>query len=199
MPYSSASWLCSNNDALFALAYSNGTILLARHNDNNGTVATLELKQESLTSRLFFLTGALRGRPSEENIVASMTLHSYGTDTFLFCLGRSAQLRIWSCSKGQCISVADILEDAGEQGRNLTQGAQSHVLKKVVGTFGNETELLLGVFLCFSTECQFVVLQVSYFSGSFRTTRLFNIRAPSVRFVFYLILIFLSYLQLFAS
>lgn len=179
MPYSSASWLCSNNDALFALAYTNGTILLARHNDNNGTVATIELKQESLTSRLFFLTGALRGRPSEENAVASMTLHSFGADTYLFCLGRSGQLRIWSCSRGQCVSVSDVLDDAGEQGKNLTQGAQSHVLKKAISSVNNDNELLLGVFLCFSTECQFVVLQVSYFSGSFRPTRLFSIRAPT--------------------
>lgn len=181
MPYSSASWLCSNNDALFALAYTNGTILLARHNDNNGTVATMELKQESLTSRLFFLTGALRGRPSEENVVASMALHSFGSDTYLFCLGRSGQLRIWSCSRGQCVSVSDVLDDAGEQGKNMTQGAQSHVLKKAIGSTNNDNELLLGVFLCFSTECQFVVLQVTYFSGSFRPTRLFSICAPTVR------------------
>ncbi|KAJ1526649.1 hypothetical protein ONE63_008234 [Megalurothrips usitatus] len=179
MPYSSASWLCSNNDALFALAYTNGTILLARHNDINGTVATMELKQESLTSRIFFLTGALRGRPNEENVVASMTLHSFGSDTYLFCLGRSGQLRIWSCSRGQCVSVSDVLDDAAEQGRNLTQGAQSHVLKKAMGGSGNENDLLLGVFLCFSTECQFIVLQISYFSGSFRPSRLFSIRAPT--------------------
>lgn len=186
MPYSSASWLCANNEALFALAYSNGTILLARHNGNNGTVATQELKQESLTSRLFFLTSALRGRPSEENVVASMTLHSFGSDTYLFSLGRSGQLRIWSCSRGQCVSVLDVLDDSGEQGRNMTQGAQSHVLKKAVGTMRNENELLLGVFLCFSSECQFVVLQVTYFSGSFRPTRVFNIHAPSVSFIFHL-------------
>lgn len=179
MPYCSASWLCSNNDALFALAYTNGTILLARHNDINGTVATQELKQESLTSRLFFLSGALRGRPNEENVVASMTLHSFGLDTYLFCLGRSGQLRIWSCSRGQCISVSDVLDDAAEQGRNMTQGAQNHVLKKAVVSGGNDNDLLLGAFLCFSTECQFVVLQVTYLSGSFRPTRLFSIRAPS--------------------
>lgn len=181
MPYCSASWLCSNNDALFALAYTNGTILLARHNDINGTVATQELKQESLTSRLFFLPGALRGRSNEENVVASMTLHSFGSDTYLFCLGRSGQLRIWSCGRGQCISVSDVLDDAAEQGRNMTQGAQSHVLKKAV-IAGNDNDLLLGVFLCFSAECQFVVLQVTYLSGSFRPTRLFSIRAPSVSY-----------------
>lgn len=181
MPYSSASWLCSNNDALFALAYSNGTILLARHNGNNGTVATQELKQDSFSSRLFFLPGALRGRPHEDNVAASMILHSSVTDTYLFCLSRSAQLRIWSCSKGQCVSVSYILDETGEQSRNLAQGAQSHVLKKAVGGLGNsrDNELLLGIFLCFSTECQFIVMQVTDCSGSFRLTRLFNIQAET--------------------
>jgi len=125
MPHASACWLCPNSDILYALAYASGAVLLARHDANNGTMTTTELKQDSLTHRLLSgLTGALRGRHNEENVPASMIFHSMGSDTFLFSLSRSGSLRVWSCSKVQCIMVADVLEDATDSGKNMALGGK---------------------------------------------------------------------------
>jgi hypothetical protein len=55
LPHTSASWLSVNEEALFALAYSTGPILLIRMNPVSGVVAVNELKQETMVPR--FLSG----------------------------------------------------------------------------------------------------------------------------------------------
>jgi hypothetical protein len=61
LPHTSASWLSVNEEALFALAYSNGPILLIRMNPLSGMVAVNELKQETMVPRfLSGIAGALR-------------------------------------------------------------------------------------------------------------------------------------------
>jgi hypothetical protein len=55
LPHTSASWLSVNEEALFALAYSTGPILLIRMNPLSGMVAVNELKQETMVPR--FLSG----------------------------------------------------------------------------------------------------------------------------------------------
>jgi Nucleoporin Nup120/160. len=51
-----------------------------------------------------------------------MVLHSMGLETYLFSLYRDGNLRMWSCSRAQCVAVTDVLNDTAETGRNLTQG-----------------------------------------------------------------------------
>jgi len=61
LPHTSASWLSVNEEALFALAYSTGPILLIRMNPLSGMVAVNELKQETMVPRfLSGIAGALR-------------------------------------------------------------------------------------------------------------------------------------------
>jgi len=61
LPHTSASWLSVNEEALFALAYSTGPILLIRMNPLSGVVAVNELKQETMMPRfLSGIAGALR-------------------------------------------------------------------------------------------------------------------------------------------
>lgn len=60
LPHTSASWLSVNEEALFALAYSTGPILLIRM-DPSGMVSVSELKQETMVPRfLSGIAGALR-------------------------------------------------------------------------------------------------------------------------------------------
>jgi len=65
-----------------------------------------------------------RGKTSESDIAVSMVLHSVGLETYLFSLSRDGNLRMWSCSRAQCIMVANVLNDIAETGRNLTQGGK---------------------------------------------------------------------------
>ena len=60
LPQTSASWLSVNEEALYALAYSTGPILLIRM-DPHGVVFVSELKQETIVPRfLSGIAGALR-------------------------------------------------------------------------------------------------------------------------------------------
>jgi hypothetical protein len=61
LPHTSASWLSVNEEALFALAYSTGPVLLIRMNPLSGVVRVSELKQETMVPRfLSGIAGALR-------------------------------------------------------------------------------------------------------------------------------------------
>jgi hypothetical protein len=61
LPHTSASWLSVNEEALFALAYSTGPILLIRMDPLSGMVSVIELKQETMVPRfLSGIAGALR-------------------------------------------------------------------------------------------------------------------------------------------
>ncbi|PSN51838.1 Nuclear pore complex protein 160 [Blattella germanica] len=176
LPQTSASWLSMNEEALFALAYSTGPILLIRM-DPNGVVAVSELKQETIMPRfLSGIAGALRGKPSDNNVAVSMVLHSMGLETYLFSLYRDGNLRMWSCSRSQCVAVTDVLNDTAETGRSLTQGAQSHVLRKAMGQYDNQ--LYLGVFLCFASESEVCVLKPVNDSGMFKFKRHCTVYAP---------------------
>ncbi|PNF18521.1 Nuclear pore complex protein Nup160-like protein [Cryptotermes secundus] len=177
LPHTSASWLSVNEEALFALAYSTGPVLLIRMDPLSGMVRASELKQETMVPRfLSDIAGALRGRASDSDMVVSMVLHSVGLETYLFSLSRDGNLRMWSCSRAQCIMVLDMLNSIADTGRNLTQGAQSHVLRKTVSQHDNQ--LYLGVFLCFASESEVCVLKPVSELGVFKLIRQCTVYAP---------------------
>jgi nuclear pore complex protein Nup160 len=61
LPHTSASWLSVNEEALFALAYSTGLVLLIRMDPLSGMAGVSELKQETMVPRfLSGIAGALR-------------------------------------------------------------------------------------------------------------------------------------------
>lgn len=177
LPHTSASWLSVNEEALFALAYSTGPILLIRMNPLSGMVAVNELKQETMVPRfLSGIAGAFRGRASDSDMAVSMVLHSVGLETYLFSLSRDGNLRMWSCSRAQFVMGTDMMSNIAETGRNLTQGAQSHVLRKAVGQHDNQ--LYLGVFLCFASESEVCVLKLVCELGLFKLIRHCTVYAP---------------------
>jgi hypothetical protein len=77
---------------------------------------------QDLNSNLWYF--GHRGRASDSDVVVSMVLHSVGLETYLFSLSRDGNLRMWSCSRAQCITVADMLNNIADTGRNLTQGGK---------------------------------------------------------------------------
>ncbi|CAK9826764.1 Nuclear pore complex protein Nup160 homolog [Anthophora retusa] len=166
VPHAAASWYIAPQEALFALAYNSGTILLLRLDIKTGLVHSSELKQDSIVPR--FLSGiatAFRGRSSEAHVAMSLTIHSCGNDTYLFALCREGNIRMWSCNKAQCVAVTDAAFD----NRVASQGAQGHILRK---TLGPNNELYLGIFLKFSTRCEFSILKPIQDNGIFKFVRL---------------------------
>lgn len=166
MPHAAASWFIQPQEALFALAYNSGTILLLRLDIKTGLVHTSELKQDSIVPR--FLSGiatAFRGRTSEAYVAMSLIIHSCGNDTYLFALCREGNVRMWSCNKAQCVAVTDAAID----NRVASQGAQGHMLRKALGP---DNELYLGTFLKFSTRCEFSILKPVQDNGIFKFVRL---------------------------
>ncbi|XP_033337859.1 nuclear pore complex protein Nup160 [Megalopta genalis] len=166
VPHAATSWYIAPQDALFALAYNSGVILLLRLDIKTGVVHTSELKEDSIVPR--FLSGiatAFRGRNSEAHVAMSLVIHSCGNDTYLFALCREGNIRMWSCNKAQCIAVTD----ASIDNRVASQGAQGHLLRKVVGS---DNELYLGTFLKFTTRCEFSILKPVLENGVFKFSRL---------------------------
>ncbi|XP_053989255.1 nuclear pore complex protein Nup160 homolog [Hylaeus volcanicus] len=177
MPHAAASWFISPQEALFALAYNSGTILLLRLDVKTSLVHTSELKQDSIVPR--FLSGiatAFRGRNSEAHVAMSMVIHSCGNDTYLFAFCREGNIRMWSCNRAQCIAVTDAAID----NRIASQGAQGHVLRKAVGP---DNELYLGTFLKFNTRCEFTILKPEQDNGIFKFARLCTRFAPDQHLV----------------
>ncbi|XP_076180163.1 nuclear pore complex protein Nup160 [Ptiloglossa arizonensis] len=166
VPHAAASWFIPPQEALFALAYNSGTILLLRLDTKTGLVHTSELKQDSIVPR--FLSGiatAFRGRNSEAHVAMSLVIHSCGNDMYLFALCREGNIRMWSCNKAQCVAVTDAAID----NRVASQGAQGHMLRKALGP---DNELYLGIFFKFSTRCEFSILKPVQDNGIFKFVRL---------------------------
>ncbi|XP_076303351.1 nuclear pore complex protein Nup160 [Lasioglossum baleicum] len=166
VPHAATSWYIPPQDALFALAYNSGVILLLRLDIKTGVVHTSELKEDSIVPR--FLSGiatAFRGRNSEAHIAMSLAIHNCGSDTYLFALCREGNIRMWSCNKAQCIAVTDATID----NRIASQGAQGHLLRKALGP---DNELYLGTFLKFSSRCEFSILKPVLDNGVFKFVRL---------------------------
>ncbi|XP_043288252.1 nuclear pore complex protein Nup160 homolog isoform X2 [Venturia canescens] len=178
VPHVAASWLTlPHEEALFALAYNSGTILVLRLDTVTGLVHTSELKQDSIMPR--FLSGiatAFRGRSSEGQVAMSLVIHTCGNDTYLFALCREGNVRMWSCNKSQCVAVADVAID----NRVASQGAHGHILRKVLGS---DNELYLGAYLKFGTGCEFSILKPVQDAGLFKFVRTCTLFAPDQHLV----------------
>lgn len=178
VPHAAASWLTlPQEEALYALAYSSGTILLLRLDTMTGLLHSNELKQDSIMPR--FLSGiatAFRGRNLEGQVAMALEIHSCGNDTYLFALCREGNVRMWSSNKAQCIAVTDVAID----NKVASQGAQGHVLRKAVSS---DNELYLGTYLKFGTGCEFSILKPIQDAGVFKFIRICTLFAPDQHLV----------------
>ncbi|XP_011311730.1 nuclear pore complex protein Nup160 homolog [Fopius arisanus] len=176
--HAAASWLSlPHEEALFALAYSSGTILVLRLDSITGLIHTSELKQDSIVPR--FLSGiatAFRGKNSEAQVAMCLTLHNFANDSYLFALCREGNVRMWSCNKSQCVAVADV----ATENRIASQGTHGHMLRKVLGS---DNELYLGTYLKFTNGCEFSILKPVQDAGLFKFIRVCTLFAPDQHLV----------------
>ncbi|XP_066602662.1 nuclear pore complex protein Nup160 homolog [Prorops nasuta] len=178
VPHAAASWLTpGQEEALFALAYNSGSILILRLDTVTGQVNSTELKQDSIVPR--FLSGiatAFRGRNSEGHVALSMAMHTFCNETYLFALCREGNVKMWSCNKSQCIAVTDVAIDP----YIASKGIQGHMLRKNVC---NSNELYLATFLKFSKGCEFSILKPVQENGIAKFIRLCTLFAPDQHLV----------------
>ncbi|GJQ71484.1 hypothetical protein Trydic_g11201 [Trypoxylus dichotomus] len=180
LPHCAASWFTwSDEDAYFILSYLSGDILLIKQLQS-GVCELVELKFESIVPRfLYGLAEKFRSKTSDGNMIVSVVLHTIGLEIYALTLCKNGHLRIWSCTKYQCIAVSDILTET--LSNTSLQGAQNHILKKAVGD--NETDFILGVVLNFVSECQFHILKPIINGNQFKLVKLNTLYSPGVDLV----------------
>nr|CAD7266209.1 unnamed protein product [Timema shepardi] len=174
LPHACVTWLAMKEEALFALAYNTGLVLLIRLDPMSGMAVTQELKQDTLVPRfLSGIAGALRGKASDDLVAVSMVLHEIGLETYLFAVCQDGYLRMWSCSRAQLVAYTSLLSDGTEHGS--TQGAQHHVIRKAICP--KTSELLLGVFLCYESQSEFCIVKPVNESGTHHFQFIYTINA----------------------
>ncbi|XP_017773941.1 PREDICTED: nuclear pore complex protein Nup160 homolog [Nicrophorus vespilloides] len=171
LPHLAASCLTIYEEAMFLLAYPTGELILVRQK-SSGEGETVELKYDTVVQK--FLSGMFRSKNNESSSIVSMLLHTFGLETYALTLCRDGQIRVWSCSKAQCISVSDVLSDS----LMVQQGGHNHVLKKVIGL--NETDFMFAAYLTYSNSSRFDILKPIINGQQFSIVKVYSLYPPAV-------------------
>ncbi|EGW03960.1 Nuclear pore complex protein Nup160 [Cricetulus griseus] len=157
----SAAWLSSDGEALFALPSAAGGIFVLKlpPYDLPGVTSVVELKQSSVMQRL--LTGwmptAIRGDQGPSDRALSLAVHCVEHDAFLFALCQDHKLRMWSYKDQMCLMVADMLEYVPvNKDLRLTAGT-GHKLRLA---YSPSMGLYLGIYMHAPKRGQFCVFQL---------------------------------------
>lgn len=129
LPHAAASCLTHEEEAIFTLAYPSGELLLVRQQPD-GRGESIELQSDTIVSKFF--SGILRSKNSE-NIIISMLVHTIGLETYAITLYREGQIKVWDCTKLQCIAVDVSLPEARAPHDTSLKNTQCQLLKQVVG------------------------------------------------------------------
>lgn len=197
LPVNSASWLGSDDEAMFALANPAGNITLVKLGNLNGIVTVHPLKSASYLGRLWgniggMLSSSRGGGPAEgADAAMSLVIHPVHNDVYVFALCKDHKIRMWLTSSHECVMVADVLahtstKSAGgsggsvhtQQSSMLQQGAQNHLLRKITGDSSCKGGFALAVFLCFAQHSQFCVFRPVRTDGQFGLKHLATVYAP---------------------
>lgn len=157
----SAAWLSSDGEALFALPSASGGIFVLKlpPYDVPGIASVVELKQSSVMQRL--LTGwmptAIRGDHGPSDRALSLAVHCVEHDAFIFALCQDHKLRMWSYKDQMCLMVADMLEYVPvNKDLRLTAGT-GHKLRLA---YSPSMGLYLGIYMHAPKRGQFCVFQL---------------------------------------
>ncbi|KAG3285305.1 hypothetical protein H1C71_008902 [Ictidomys tridecemlineatus] len=157
----SAAWLSSDGEALFALPSASGGIFVLKlpPHDISGIVSIVELKQSSVMQRL--LTGwmptAIRGDQGPSDRALSLAVHCVEHDAFIFALCQDHKLRMWSYKDQMCLMIADMLEYVPvNKDLRLTAGT-GHKLRLA---YSPSMGLYLGIYMHAPKRGQFCIFQL---------------------------------------
>lgn len=157
----SAAWLSSDGEALFALPSAAGGVFVLKlpPYDIPGMVSVVELKQSSVMQRLLigWMPTAIRGDQGPSNRPLSLAVHSVEHDAFIFALCQDHKLRMWSYKDQMCLMVADMLEYVPvNKDLRLTAGT-GHKLRLA---YSPSMGLYLGIYMHAPKRGQFCVFQM---------------------------------------
>ncbi|KAM5186257.1 nuclear pore complex protein Nup160 isoform 4-T4 [Callospermophilus lateralis] len=157
----SAAWLSSDGEALFALPSASGGIFVLKlpPHDISGIVSVVELKQSSVMQRL--LTGwmptAIRGDQGPSDRALSLAVHCVEHDAFIFALCQDHKLRMWSYKDQMCLMIADMLEYVPvNKDLRLTAGT-GHKMRLA---YSPSMGLYLGIYMHAPKRGQFCIFQL---------------------------------------
>ena len=207
LPHTAATWLDTDDEAMFALANSAGNITLIKLGNLKGIVTSNSLKSSSyLLGRLWAPFGGMLSRNStggstsgigtsgfgaandgvSAEAAVSLAIHPIQSDVYVFALCRDHKIRMWLASSSDCVMVSDVLMSttanttgsAKIDGRiPLHQGAQSHMLRKVSDP-KTKGNFALAVFLCFAQHSQFCIFRPIRTDGQWQLDYLATVFSP---------------------
>ncbi|KAF5295354.1 hypothetical protein FQR65_LT01544 [Abscondita terminalis] len=176
LPQVASSLLTIHEEAIFIFGYPLGELLLVKQT-SHGHCTSIELKHESFMPR--FISGIaekFRSRLNDGNVVVSMVLHTFESETYALTLSRDGNLRVWACSKGQCIAATDLNSEISCLGPRLAQGSQNYVMRKL--DRDDDSKLTLVIFMSFSTDCQFHIFKTTISNNQFKIVRINTLLSP---------------------
>lgn len=139
LPYTGASYLTSDHEAIFALALQSGSVALVKINPTGEKHAKVfDVKNDSFFGGLNFFS---KSRSSQDSSILAMMFKSVQRSLFLVTLSFDGQLKCWNADM-HLVSVCDALTHC--RTRNL--GIQSHLIRKSCD------ELDPGLWIFFSLE-----------------------------------------------
>ncbi|EPQ10536.1 Nuclear pore complex protein Nup160 [Myotis brandtii] len=157
----SAAWLSSDGEALFALPSAAGGIFILKlpPYDIPGMASVVELKQSSVMQRLLvgWMPTAIRGDQGSSDRPLSLAVHCVENDAFIFALCQDHKLRMWSYKDQMCLMVANILEYVPvKKDLQLTAGT-GHKLRLA---YSPAMGLYLGIYMHAPKRGQFCIFQL---------------------------------------
>ncbi|XP_064635378.1 nuclear pore complex protein Nup160-like isoform X2 [Lineus longissimus] len=182
--HTSATWLTTEGDSLFAMATNTGSILLIKMPPHvQSLIIQYELKQSSVMHRLWtgLVPAMIRGGQEANDMVQSLCFYSVGGEPFIFSVCKDHKIRMWACKSLECLIAVDVLDflPGHVDPQMLSIGVNGHMIRKANGTGGGIPVPYLGVFLSFSDRCQFCILQPILVDGRYQLKHITNVFAPS--------------------
>ncbi|XP_070567013.1 nuclear pore complex protein Nup160-like [Ptychodera flava] len=169
-PYTSASWVTNEGEAVFALATNVGSILVVKLPPQGiqGIPTVHELRQATMMQRIWtgLVPSVIRGDHEASDAVLSLFIHPLGQDLLIFTICRDHKVRVWSCKNYECVLVHDALESVPNSEDLQNAPARNHMMQKSSDSDANS--LLFAVYLGFEDRSQFCVLQPVLQDGQYK-------------------------------
>ena len=208
LPHTAATWLDTDDEAMFALANSAGNITLIKLGNLKGIVTSNSLKSSSyLLGRLWGNFGGMLSRGAAgggstsgigtsgfgttgEGVSAeaavSLAIHPIQSDVYVFALCRDHKIRMWLASSSDCVMVSDVLmsttanttSSAKVDGRIPLHQGAQSHLLRKVSDPKTKGNFALAVFLCFAQHSQFCVFRPVRTDGQWQLDYLATVFSP---------------------
>jgi len=189
-PTSCCSWVGKDNEAVFVLGNSSGSLLVIQmhpypsfdqdivmHSDDFESAHVFELKQTNLIDKLKgFVPSIIRSAPPEgEEAALYLISHSFNEDTLIFVFCRDIKLRVWSYVRRRIVATLDVAQVShGAQLETSLSGstAAPSVRRPLVRKTIINRHLHVVVFVNSGDQREFIAFRVdSYQAGKIDMTR----------------------------